>query len=125
MRTKSKPWTDNDVDVLVTMAEAGAQWAAIAAALTRSPVGCQAKWRELRTPEQRALTRVAKIADLNAAATTAAPRARHCDSRDAEIMIARQAPPRLPAQPPRSLTAAVLGDPPPGRSALDQRRAGQ
>jgi hypothetical protein len=107
------------------MAEAGASWAVIADALSRGQIACQTKWRELRSPEERARTRVAKLAAINAASTTAAPRAPRRDSRAAEIIVARRAPQRPPqvGAAPRSLTALVLGDPPPGRSALDQLAA--
>jgi hypothetical protein len=42
--------------------------------------------------------------------------------RPSEAMLADA---RRRANAPRSLTAWVLGDPPPGMSALDQKRAGQ
>jgi hypothetical protein len=120
-RRSCKPWTPDDIARLISMAEAGASWDAIGEALSRGPFGCQAKWRDLRPAEERARSRVAKLAEMRKGSTMAAPRAVRRDSRDSEIFVARQAPPRPPAMPPQSLTAAVLGDPVPGRSALDQR----
>lgn len=126
MRKLWKRWTPDDIAKLISMAEAGTAWAVIAEALSRGPDACHTKWRELRPAEDRARTRVARLAASKAASNTAAPRAPRRDSRDAEVLAARAA---LAARRPvaaarRSLTALILGDPLPGRSALDQRDGG-
>lgn len=90
----SKPWTPDEIARLISMAEAGASWDAIGEALSRGPFGCQAKWRELRSPEERARTRVAKLDQMRKGSTMAAPRAVRRDIRDSEIIVARQAPAR-------------------------------
>jgi hypothetical protein len=76
----------------------------------RSGLACRQHWLKLR-----------------AGAGGAAPRVRmtewRANGRISKAAKARIQPPPAAAPPHTSLTAAVFGDPPPGRSALDRKRA--
>lgn len=119
---KHQLWTEDQTKTLIRMGQAAEPWSKIAEATGRGIDACKAKWAEIRTKEN-----LPQRPQKQAAVTTKARRRKpRVDSPDAEVMVARDA---LAARPhailtPRSLTARVFGDPPPGRSALDMRRAG-
>lgn len=119
---KHQLWTEDQTKTLTRMGQAAEPWSKIAEATGRGIDACKTKWAEIRTKEN-----LPQRPQKQAAATTKARRRKpRCDSRGAEVMIARDAlaSRTQTSLTPRSLTARVFGDPPPGRSALDMRRAG-
>ena len=108
-------WSEEDRAKLLAMADARAPVTAIAAALGRSVFAVKYQLQQLREKAQVAAQGVSPAA-LNGKAGLNSWR----DKRAAEA-VARVRNAEAAAQP-RSLTAAICGDPLPGRSALDQRR---
>lgn len=128
--TKWSRWTDREIAELFALRAQDANWDDIALALRRTSAACQmafskrrpagtAKKRRsapLSVPRQSSLPAPPSIPIVQAPAT--APGARRVSTAvliaDAELRA------RIALQ---GLTAGLLGDPLPGRSALDRRRA--
>lgn len=126
-------------------------WAEIGARLGRSPNSCHVKWRRhcearraagenlplqeqrlwsaddvarlIRLREQDGLT-WAEIDQALGRRSTSAEKYRKLCREASPVSTLTKRRPQVPAVAHRSLTAQLLGDPPPGRSALDKMRAG-
>jgi Myb-like DNA-binding protein len=108
--SKTRPWSLREFKQLEAfVVEHGKQWGKISELMGRTPHACEFKYNfEKRREKQGAASagpsnqfKADKLANAAAAA-------------------ARQ---HLSTLPPRTLTAQFFGDPPAGRSALDQRQA--
>jgi hypothetical protein len=85
-------------------------WELIAEQLGRSPVACKVKYNYQKRQNARPKVEAPPPAKLS-----------HRLAKDAAAARAREESIRVA---PLTLTARIFGDPPPGRSALDRKRAG-
>jgi hypothetical protein len=103
MNGAARPWTPDEARRLRAMKKAGRNSDFIATQLPgRTRMAIQTRWSLMQQIDDEA----------------AAPSVRGQHARDIALEQARAA--RIGAREPRSLTAAICGDPPPGRSALDR-----
>ncbi|WP_316184700.1 hypothetical protein [Bradyrhizobium sp. SZCCHNRI1003] len=107
-------WTPHDIARLARLAEAGARWVEVAAAIGRASESCQMKWHAIATDDQKATRAAAMDAKRGGRPSLPAP-----VPKQKQAVLAIVAP-----SGPRTLTAAMFGDPLPGRSALDRKVAG-
>lgn len=137
-------WTEEDDNRLEKLRKEGRSWRSIGDRLDRSEASCSARMVFLRrqrgetmrsrlpwTDEDVAeVIRLREVENLSwSEIDRRMKRPRGCsatkyDSLRRKIPTPRPKPPQAAHQAPASLTAAILGDPLPGRSALDRRRAG-
>lgn len=123
--TEWKRWTDPEIAKLLALRARGDNWDDIAREMRRTPSACQVQFGKHRpagtSKKRRAMrTKQAPLAPVIAVlqAAPGAPSARRVSTavllHDAELRA------RIALQ---GLTAGLLGDPLPGRSALDERKA--
>jgi hypothetical protein len=116
MSTRSKPWTLNEQEQLEALVAEELKvtghiaWELIAEQLGRSPVACKVQYNYQKRQKARPKLEAPPPAKLS-----------HRLAKDAAAARAREESIRVA---PLTLTARILGDPPPGRSALDRKRAG-
>lgn len=116
MRRKSKRWTDSERARLI---QRGASWAKIGEELGRTGDACQVEFARIK--REGAAERL--IARMQAPAMHQAEDCRPTISRVPTSLAALQVNAELLARVElQGVTAGLLGDPLPGRSALDRRR---
>ena len=115
-----RPWTPNEDDTLKRMAAEGSAWTMIGQAVNRKPNVCAQRYYRLLPPELRSIK---SIAEINAEAVAMLdPETKAAFERRDEMTAARDArDDKALAQ--GNYTPVFFGDPPPGYSALDKRRA--
>jgi hypothetical protein len=116
MSTRSKPWKQNEQEQLEALVAEELKvtrhiaWELIAEQLGRSPVACKVQYNYQKRQKARPKLEAPPPAKLS-----------HRLAKDAAAARAREESIRVA---PPTLTARIFGDPPPGRSALDRKRAG-
>ncbi|WP_316172436.1 hypothetical protein [Bradyrhizobium sp. SZCCHNRI2049] len=106
---RSIDWTHREMETLLRLAQAGETWTTINGEIGRGAHACENRF-------QRVATKLQKEARARALA------ARRSLKAPVETPARKKPIAPIVSAAPRSLTAAVLGDPLPGRSALDQRQ---
>ena len=129
MTGKWRRWTQSEIDNLLALRTRGGNWDDIALELKRASASCQNVFRKYkaagtpRKPPKRRLGVFPKALPVQPAApvlqvAAAPPSARRVST---HVLIAdSELRSRIALQ---GLTAGLLGDPLPGRSALDERNA--
>lgn len=110
-------WSDDEIATLVEeVPRSGGDWAAVAAKLPgRTPAACQQAWHVRQ--------RQARIAKAAPAVAASPIRLKNWQDRRAREKAAEHERTAALTQQ-RSTTSEFFGDPLPGRSALDKKRAG-
>jgi hypothetical protein len=124
--TKRSRWKQSEVELLVRLIEGGTDYEVAAPMVGHRVWSCRSKISEIRSKrreqERLKLGEIAarvKPQPLASPATTTEPSARATST--AKLMIDAELRARLEVQ---DITAALLRDPLPGRSALDRRNQG-
>lgn len=113
MPRSGRPWTEKDIALLIELRDVRLlKWPQIARALARSAGSCCVTHSKVKTGTYK--PRVVRAPTRSEIEST-----QHFKLTDQHI-AAREA--RRAAADRRSLTATFCGDPPPGYSALDQKR---
>lgn len=117
-----REWSPEQIREAVTMRAAGSSWKTIGYALGRDPDVVKSKLASINASTVASANNLLREG-LHTKTERALPM--HTPSPPITPELEEQRSRNYAAQAERSLTASVFGDPPPGRSALDQRKKQQ